>query len=156
MDTGTALVEHYSSFLKLAKKLLQNEEDAKDVVQDAVLACLELKHVKNPVHYCLRSVRNRCFSLLQKRGTMTPFEVSEVWNQMTRESVRRVTLEEKLELLRLLKNKLNAWDRAVVELHFEDGLSLDQVAAMTARSRSTVVRIIARTKSILKAGLTSA
>ena len=154
MDTDK-LIGGYPRYLALAKKLLQNEEDAKDVVQDAVLACLELKSVKDPAHYCLRSVRNRCFSLLRKRGTMTPFEVSEVWNQMTRESVRRATLEEKLELLRLLKNKLNAWDRAVVELHFEDGLSLDQVAAMTARSRSTIVRIIARTKAILKAGLAS-
>lgn len=154
MDTDR-LVGSYSQYLNLAKKLLQNEEDAKDVVQDAVLACLELKHVKDPVHYCMRSVRNRCFSLLRKRHTLTPFEVSETWNQTAQDYFRRVTLEEKLDKLQLLKEKLNQYDRSIVELYFEDKRSMKQVAQLTGRSKATVNRIVSRTKTILKAGLAS-
>lgn len=154
MDTDR-LVGSYSQYLNLAKKLLQNEEDAKDVVQDAVLACLELKHVKDPVHYCMRSVRNRCFSLLRKRHTLTPFEVSETWNQTAQDYFRRVTLEEKLNKLRLLKEKLNEYDRAVIGLYFEDKRSMEEVAQLTGRSKATINRIISRTKAILKAGLAS-
>lgn len=155
MDTGTALVKHYSSFLKLAKKLLQNEEDAKDIVQDAVLACLELRHVKNPVHYCMRTVRNRCFSLLRNQVTLTPYEVSETWNQTTREYFRRVSLEEKLERLELLKEKLNPHDRLVLELYYGDKKTLEEVAQLTGRSKATISRIVSRTKAILKSGLIS-
>lgn len=154
MDTDR-LVNNYSQYLALAKKLLRNEEDAKDVVQDAVLACLELKHVKDPVHYCMRSVRNRCFSLLRKRRTLTPFEDSKTWNQAAQDYFRRDTLEERLDKLQLLKEKLNQYDRAIVELYFEDKRSLEQVAQLTGRSRATIYRIISRTKTILKAGLTS-
>ena len=152
-DAGTALVEHYDAFYGLALKLLKCRDDALDVVQDAVLACLESGHIKDPVHYCLRAVRNRCFSLLRKRNTLTPVEVSEVWNIASRESVRRATLEDKLEVLRMLKAKLNPYDRAIVELYFEDKHSMEQVALMAGRSKSTINRVVARTKSTLKAGL---
>lgn len=152
-DTGTVLVEHYGAFYRLALKLLKCREDAQDVTQDAVLACLEAENVKDPVRYCLGTVRNRCFSLLRKRKTLSPFEVPEVWDLTSRESVRRATLEDKLETLKMLKDKLNPYDRAVVELYFEDKHSMEQVAKMTGRSRSTVIRVVARTKTILKAGL---
>ena len=61
------LVEHYLEFYNRAVAILDDADDAKDAVQDAMVKTLVAVGVKDPVAYCYRATVNRCISMLRHK-----------------------------------------------------------------------------------------
>ncbi len=69
-ERGESLLAHLDAAYSLARWLVKNEPDARDIVQDAFLKALHFEGpVKNPKPWFLTIVRNQAYTFLKKRPT---------------------------------------------------------------------------------------
>ena len=74
-DFKTEVLPMSSKLLRFALQILQDEEEAKDVLQDIFLKLWqkrdELEKVENLEAFVLRMIRNRCLDLIRARRTVS-------------------------------------------------------------------------------------
>jgi RNA polymerase sigma-70 factor (ECF subfamily) len=129
------LVDHYLDFFSVAMAIVQNEDDARDVVQEALTRTLTRLYVKDPVSYCVRVVKNMSLSVVQRRNRRVDLDEMMLVTDYEHERLLQLVAEKREELSEVAK--------AIVELHDEDGYTLSEVAGMMQMSPSTVKRILA-------------
>ena len=67
--------QHYSQMTKLARTMLYDDEEARDVVSEVFAALVRSDIVPvNIKSYLLMSVRNRCLSILEHKNVRAKFE----------------------------------------------------------------------------------
>ncbi len=67
--------QHYSQMTKLARTMLYDDEEARDVVSEVFAALVRSDIVPvNIKSYLLTSVRNRCWSILEHKNVRAKFE----------------------------------------------------------------------------------
>ena len=67
--------QHYSQMTKLARTMLYDDEEARDVVSEVFAALIRSDIVPvNIKRYLLTSVRNRCWSILEHKNVRAKFE----------------------------------------------------------------------------------
>ena len=67
--------QHYSQMTKLARTMLYDDEEARDVVSEVFAALVRSDIVPvNIKSYLLTSVRNRCLSILEHKNVRAKFE----------------------------------------------------------------------------------
>ena len=67
--------QHYSQMTKLARTMLYDDEEARDVVSEVFAALIRSDIVPvNIKSYLLTSVRNRCLSILEHKNVRAKFE----------------------------------------------------------------------------------
>ena len=67
--------QHYAQMTKLARTMLYDDEEARDVVSEVFAALIRADIVPvNTKSYLLTSVRNRCLSILEHKSVRAKFE----------------------------------------------------------------------------------
>ena len=67
--------QHYAQMAKLARTMLYDDEEARDVVSEVFAALIRSDIVPvNIKNYLLTSVRNRCLSILEHKSVRAKFE----------------------------------------------------------------------------------
>ena len=68
--------QHYAQMLSLARCLLYDEEESRDVVSEVFASLLKSTMLipSNIEGYLMTSVRNRCLDLLEHKGVQARFE----------------------------------------------------------------------------------
>lgn len=67
--------QHYAQMAKLARTMLYDDEEARDVVSEVFAALIRSDVVPvNIKNYLLTSVRNRCLSILEHKSVRAKFE----------------------------------------------------------------------------------
>ena len=67
--------QHYAQMAKLARTMLYDDEEARDVVSEVFAALIRTDIVPvNTKSYLLTSVRNRCLSILEHKSVRAKFE----------------------------------------------------------------------------------
>ena len=67
--------QHYAQMAKLARTILYDDEEARDVVSEVFAALIRSDIVPvNIKNYLLTSVRNRCLSILEHKSVRAKFE----------------------------------------------------------------------------------
>lgn len=67
--------QHYAQMAKLARTMLYDDEEARDVVSEVFAALIRSDIVPvNIKNYLLASVRNRCLSILEHKSVRAKFE----------------------------------------------------------------------------------
>ncbi len=67
--------QHYAQMAKLARTMLYDDEEARDVVSEVFAALIRSNIVPvNIKNYLLTSVRNRCLSILEHKSVRAKFE----------------------------------------------------------------------------------
>ena len=67
--------QHYAQMAKLARTMLYDDEEARDVVNEVFAALIRSDIVPvNIKNYLLTSVRNRCLSILEHKSVRAKFE----------------------------------------------------------------------------------
>src|SRR6267378_4924677 len=129
------MLPHMDAAHNLAKWLLRNEEDAKDVVQEAYLRAFKSFagfHGSNGRAWLLTIVRNTSYTLLNKKHAVdltTTFD--EEMHASDHESVSPATILEKAENAELIEkaiNELPAEFREILTLRHQEGLSYKEIA----------------------------
>ena len=141
------LTEHYLDFYNRAVAILNDEDDAKDAVQEAVVKTLVKIGVKDPQAYCYRATVNQCLSTLRRRKQVTRLNEMKMMTRYSEEELERMVEEG--------KEALEPLERMALEYYHEDGHSLAKVAAIMRVSISTVRRLLARGKEKMKVNITN-
>jgi len=151
------MLPHMDAAHNLAKWLLRNEEDAKDVVQEAYLRAFKSFagfHGSNGRAWLLTIVRNTSYTLLNKKHAVdltTTFD--EEMHASDHESVSPATILEKAENAELIEkaiNELPAEFREILTLRHQEGLSYKEIADIAQIPPGTVMSRLARARGKLK------
>jgi len=160
----TLMLPHLDAAYNLAKWLLRNEDDARDVVQEAYLRAFKSFsgfHGSNGKPWLLTIVRNTAYNLIKKNQTAyltTTFDEDE--HILDRESASPAKLlehDEKSQLVRQAIDRLPEEFREIVVLRHLEGLSYKEIADVAHLAPGTVMSRLARARGklreFLKAGV---
>lgn len=145
MKTGRKchiLEEHYLDFYNRAVSILNDEDDAKDAVQEAVVKTLVKVGVHDAVAYCYRITENECVNIIRHRcRTM----------QLDEEVVNRAGDDHRLQQeLKEAREVLLPMEQRVFRLHHDEGYTITETAARAGVSPATVKRLLATAKEKIK------
>jgi RNA polymerase sigma factor (sigma-70 family) len=153
----TLMLPHLDAAYNLARWLLRNEDDARDVVQEAYLRAFKSFggfHGSNGRPWLLTIVRNTAYNLIKKNQTAnltTPFD--EEQHVLERESTSPATVlehDEESELVRQAMERLPDEFREVLVLRHVEGLSYKEIADVAHLAPGTVMSRLARARSKLR------
>jgi RNA polymerase sigma-70 factor (ECF subfamily) len=151
------MLPHLDAAHNLAKWLLRNEEDARDVVQEAYLRAFKSFggfRGSNGRAWLLTIVRNTSYTLLKKNRVAdltTPFD--EEIHASGHESVSAATILERsedAELIRQAMDELPAEFREILTLRHQEDLSYKEIADIAQIPPGTVMSRLARARGKLK------
>ena len=129
------LEEHYLDFYSRAVAILNDEDDAKDAVQEAVVKTLVRVGVRDTVAYCFRATEHECINTLRRKSRLTSYdEYTEVSDH------NEEALKHQLHDCRRL---LLPMERRVLELRRDHGYTIAETAAKVSLSAATVKRLLA-------------
>lgn len=142
---------HADMLYRLALSHLTHVDDAKDALQDVfVKLAVTDKHFKDDEHeraWLIRVTINRCHDLQRRRAIRLYTPLDEVTDLPdTRESDRPAVLQ----AVDTLPEKL----KSVVVLHYLEGYSVEETAAVLKLSASAVKMRLSRARDALKNHLT--
>jgi RNA polymerase sigma-70 factor, ECF subfamily len=152
-----AMLPHLDAAHNLAKWLLRNEEDARDVVQEAYLRAFRSFsgfRGSNGRAWLLTIVRNTSYTLLKKSHAVdltTTFD--EEIHATGHESVSPATLLERSEDAELIgeaMDELPAEFREILILRHQEGLSYKEIADIAQIPAGTVMSRLARARAKLR------
>jgi RNA polymerase sigma factor (sigma-70 family) len=153
----TLMLPHLDAAYNLAKWLLRNEDDARDVVQEAYLRAFKSFggfHGSNGRPWLLTIVRNTAYNLIKKNQTAsltTSFD--EEQHVLDRESISPATAlehDEESKLVRQAMERLPDEFREVLVLRHLEGLSYKEIADVAHLAPGTVMSRLARARSKLR------
>jgi RNA polymerase sigma factor (sigma-70 family) len=153
----TLMLPHLDAAYNLARWLLRNEDDARDVVQEAYLRAFKSFggfHGSNGRPWLLTIVRNTAYNLIKKNqtaGLTTSFD--EEQHVLDRESISPATAlehDEESKLIRQAMERLPDEFREVLVLRHLEGLSYKEIADVAHLAPGTVMSRLARARSKLR------
>lgn len=161
-----AFAEIYNRHWKLiyahVYKMLRDEEDAKDIVQEVFgnlwIKASSIKNNSNLSGFLYTSARNRVFDLIEKNkvrsdyiGEITSFVSDPMNDQVTSIDEKRI-----LEILEREIQKLPPKMREIFELSRRDSLSHKEIAAKLNISEQTVKKQVQNALKVIKPKLNDA
>ena len=153
----TLMLPHLDAAYNLARWLLRNEDDARDVVQEAYLRAFKSFggfHGSNGRPWLLTIVRNTAYSLIKKNQSShvtTTFDEEEYL--VDHESVSPATQlehDEESKLVREAINRLPDEFREILVLRHLEGLSYKEIADVAQIAPGTVMSRLARARAKLR------
>ena len=125
-----------NKLLRFALQILQNEEEAKDVLQDVFLKLWqkrdELEKVENMDAFSMRMVRNRCLDVIRSRRTVSMDVVKKI--KLTEEESSDIDYLENTDSVALVKRiiaELPELQRMVIQLRDIEQLEYDEIVEAT-------------------------
>lgn len=127
----------------MARQILQNEEEAKDVLQDTFLKLWqkrdELDRVDNLEAFAVRMIRNRCLDVIRSRRTVS-MEVVKKNDKQNEDSSDTDYLEnfEMSSLVKKIIGGLPELQRTVIQLRDIEQLEYEEIAEATDMNVNTI------------------
>lgn len=143
--------QHYAQMLSLARCLLYDEEESRDIVSEVFASLLKPTMLipTNIEGYLMTCVRNRCFDLLEHKDVQARFEQA-----YTQTLNNQTTAEEDDELLNglmsFMQRELKPETLLVFKMRHIDGLKYQEIADRMGISRVMVYKHLAQATEQLK------
>ncbi len=135
-DFKTDVLPISNKLLRFAIQILQDEEEAKDVLQDIFLKLWQKRHelekVENFEAFAIRMTRNRCLDVIRGRRTIS-MELVKKQNVADEESLNTDLLENS-DSVKLIKNIISGLpdlQRTIIQLRDIEQLEYDEIAEAT-------------------------
>ena len=130
-------MQHYAKMYRVARTILYDEQESKDVVSDIFEGLLRGETVLIPdteERYLLTSVRNQCLKRLRHQETRLRMETA------TREQATDAEVEDErlTDIIEFVVSHLTEQEQRIVRLRFTDGCSYEEIAAAEGISRVAV------------------
>lgn len=137
---------------RLAKSILQNEEEAWDAVQDLNLKLwekrLQLKEVENIQAFVMRSMRNLCLDILRQRrnndqiGTDIEYQELNPYQQTERNDM--------VTKIQLLINRLPELQRTIMRMRDVEGMEISEISFITQITENAVSVNLSRARQKIR------
>ncbi|MGE7184495.1 RNA polymerase sigma factor [Peribacillus sp. NPDC006672] len=146
-EAFVSLVKQYEDVLyRTASRLLNNDEDVADAMQDAVISAYEKLHtLKNEEYFntwICKILINKCNSLLNKKKNISVIHEHLIPEQ-GKDEFMKIELEEAL-------NSLNEVYRLALILYYIVGLNVKEISEFLKEPEGTIKSRLSRAKSILR------
>ena len=130
-------MQHYAKMYRVARTILYDEQESKDVVSDIFEGLLRGETVLIPdteERYLLTSVRNQCLKRLRHQDTRLRMETA------TREQATDAEVEDErlTDIIEFVASHLTEQEQRIFRLRFTDGCSYEEIAAAEGISRVAV------------------
>ena len=145
-ETRQQLVDHYLDYYALAMAMLNDDDDARDAVREALARTLAMPLLKKPVEYCYQTVRHVAVDMLRYRRRTKPLEEGEMADE-NNDAESYTTL---LERVRKVQEGLPTAMRALLRLRYEKELSYKELEKLTGLSVITIRRKLKEAKQMMK------
>lgn len=130
----------------IARKIVGNDEDAEDIVQDALLRLWQVKEdIRNAESMAKIITRNLSIDYVRRKHITVDIDESKL------EIDDSSNNEEQIERIMNLINKLPTMQQTVIRLRHIDGLKMADIAKITGTTEQAVRQSISRARrTILK------
>ena len=143
--------QHYAQMLSLARCLLYDEEESRDVVSEVFASLLKPTMLipSNIEGYLMTSVSNRCIDLLEHKGVQARFE--QAYTQTLDDQTSPEEDDELLNgLMSFMQRELKPETLQVFKMRHIDGLKYQEIADRMGISRVMVYKHLAHATEQLK------
>lgn len=146
-DAFVFLVKQYEiTMYRTAKRLLRNDEDVADVMQETIISAYEKLHtLKNNAYFktwLYKILINKCNDLLNKKKDVTEIDLHTL-PQTTKSPFEKLELEDAL-------NSLNETYKLALTLYYIVGLSIKEIGEFLDEPEGTIKSRLSRAKTILR------
>lgn len=132
----------HPDLLLIARKILGDEEEAKDVVQDSLLRLWQTREeVGNIKGFARVLVRNRSLNILRDRKTSIPLDAL-----TTDDSAPPDEHDERIERMMTLVNKLPTMQQTILRLRHIDGKEMSEIAQMIGTTEQAIRQSLSRAR----------
>ena len=142
---------HYDGMFRLARKMLNDDAESKDVVSDVFANLLKSNtDLKSDTlqAFLLTSVRNRCINLLVHKQKQQQMQKAVVVEMITPEQTAE---HEQLQLLhRYIDSRLPKLSQQILRLRYQQGLKYREIAKVLQVSEVTVHKHLSQSLKQLK------
>lgn len=158
MDAETfkkIILSRYGDMYRMAYTIVQDSDDAQDVVQDAVTRLWthrhELEEVDSPDAFCIATVKHLCIDLLRARRRR-PDPIADIGDEHAAPeySADRVEDADTLRLAERMIASLPPAQQEVIRLRSHADCSVDEIAAITGYTAANVRQLLSRARRRLK------
>ena len=129
--------QHYAKMLRVARTILYDEQESKDVVSDIFESLLRGQTVimaDTEERYLLTSVRNQCLKRIRDQETKLRMEAAPVEQSSDAEDEdKRIT-----DIVEFVVSHLKEQEQRIFHLRFTGGYSYDEIASAEGISRVAV------------------
>jgi len=150
-----------SKLYQFARRLLNNKEEAEDVVQEIFLKLWKirdhLENLNNIEAYAMRMTRNFCIDKLKKTKTVsleTNDFKKEIGNLETAPD-SQLEIKETVEKVKRIINELPEQQKTIIELRDRDGYSLKEIGEIMKMNAVNVRVSLSRARKKVKEVLTN-
>lgn len=131
-------IQHYAKMLRVARTILYDEQESKDVVSDIFVNLLQGRTALMPdtaEYYLLTSVRNQCFKRIRHEEVKDRIKKSAISEQTSDSD----TEDERLtDINEFVASQMTEQEQRIFRLRFTDGYSYDEIAIAEGISRIAV------------------
>ena len=149
--------QHYSQMIRLAKRMLYDDEESRDVVSEVFATLIKTDILpKNMEGYLMASVRNRCLNLLEHKDVRAKFEhaytLEMKQNAVTDDDAFSYSSVEQRyqQMMALAKRNLSEQTLHVFRMRHIDGMKYQEIADQLGISRVMVYKHLAKTMNTIK------
>lgn len=140
---------------RIAFRLLENSDEAQDVVQEVFVKLWEKRNemnsISNAESFCVVMVKNQCLDVLRAaRNRSVPFESAYVDNNENQSFMNDFENKEALEIVEGLIEKLPEQQKLIFKLRHNDDCSLEEIEQITGLSAVNVRVILSRVRKTIK------
>ena len=149
--------QHYSQMIRLAKRMLYDDEESRDVVSEVFATLIKTDILpKNMEGYLMASVRNRCLNLLEHKDVRAKFE--HAYTQEMKQNVATdddafsySSVEQRYQQMMIFaKRNLSEQTLQVFRMRHIDGMKYQKIADQLGISRVMVYKYLAKAMNTIK------
>ena len=149
--------QHYSQMIRLAKRMLYDDEESRDVVSEVFATLIKTDILpKNMEGYLMASVRNRCLNLLEHKDVRAKFE--HAYTQEMKQNVATdddafsySSVEQRYQQMMIFaKRNLSEQTLQVFRMRHIDGMKYQEIADQLGISRVMVYKHLTKAMNTIR------
>jgi RNA polymerase sigma-70 factor (ECF subfamily) len=150
-DPIAAYRRHGPALVRKARRILQSEDDARDIVQALFVDLMEKSGSRLDLPYLYRAVTNRCLNLLRDEGNRRRLLAEQA--PALRGPVRTLAGDRvvDVDLLARLSDRLDARSLEIIVCLYVDDMTQEETATLLGISRRAVVKRVGKIRAALEA-----
>ena len=144
-ETEQLYRRHYQQMIGLARTMLYDEEEARDVVSEVFASLVQTDVTpRNVENYLMTSVRNRCLNLIEHKNVRTKFEQAyaiEIKHHDNYEDLTATTVDQQYQqLMAYARHRMTEQTLRVFQMRHLQGMKYQEIADQLGISRVMVYK----------------
>lgn len=145
---------HKDQMYRLALRILKDDEDAKDIVQDSLLKLWNrrkvLENISSIKSFSLTIVRNACIDFIRKKKPETHKEQQILEKSDHLNPEKQLEVSDQLKRVKQIINQLSDPQRELIQLRDIEGLEYEEINEITGLTVNNIRVIISRARKEIR------